>query len=134
MSRGKLALAVSALLSLSVLPAVAGAAPSPALVKGEEVGFFGGATVTHTVSVFVYSHLGPAAGNGITVCLEGKCQRAHGHDARLAWYSATFRTHGLRMGDRVRFTVLASDGARRSRVQVNQPLLCMHNDGSTPQN
>lgn len=130
--RTKLLSLISALL-LSAAPGAATAA-SPSLVKGEEVGYFGGATVTRTVSVFVYSNAGPASGNRITVCLEGKCERAHGHNARLAWYAATFRTHGLRMGDHVSFTVLASDGARQSRVQLNQPLLCMHNDGSTPQN
>ncbi len=131
--RSKLLSMVSVLVLIGVLAAGADAA-QPSLVKGEEVGYFGGATVTHTVSVFVYSKLGPTAGNRIIVCLEGKCQRAHGHNARLSWYAATFRTQGLRMGDSVSFTVLASDGARQSRVQVDQPLLCMHNNGSTPQN
>ena len=120
-------------LVLAALPAAAGAAGTPALIKGEEVGYFGGATVTRTVSVFVYSKLGPAAGNRITVCVEGNCQKAHGHNAPLAWYAATFRTHGLHMGDQVRLTVLASDGARQSKVQVTRQLLCMHNNGSTPQ-
>ena len=124
-------LIVLALIGLTASAASAAAA-SP-LIRGEEVGYFGGATVTHTVSVFVYSNLGPAAGNRVTVCLEGTCHRARGHNAHLAWYSASFRTRGLRMGERVQLTVLASDGSRQSRVSVTRDLLCMHNNGSTPQ-
>lgn len=124
---------VLTLICLGAGPGVAAAAQSPSLIKGEEVGYFGGATVTHTVSVFVYSKLGPAAGNHVTVCLEGKCVRAQGHNARLAWYAATFHTRGHHMGDPLKLTVLASDGASQAHVQVSRQLLCMHNDGSTPQ-
>lgn len=130
--RSKLSIAISALVLLGgVLPAVA--AGQSGLIKGAEVGYFGGATVTHTVDVFVYSDLGPAAGNHITVCLNGHCQRARGHNARLAWYSAAFRTRGYRMGDRVTFSVLASDDGKQTQVRVTHDLLCMHNNGSTPQ-
>jgi hypothetical protein len=130
--RTKLLIAMTALVLSAALPAAAAARSTP-LIKGEEVGYFGGATVTHTVDVFVYSRLGPAAGNRITVCLGGKCEQAHGHNARLAWYSAQFRTRGYRMWDAVTFTVMASDGPRQARVQVTHELLCMHNNGSTPQ-
>lgn len=133
MLRHRLSIFILALLCLAAGPAVATATQSPALIKGEEVGYFGGATVTHTVAVFVYSKLGPAAGNHITVCLEGTCERARGHNARLAWYGATFRTRGHHMGDPLKLTVLASDGTAQARIQVSRQLLCMHNDGSTPQ-
>jgi hypothetical protein len=132
MLRIRLLIALTALAPTVALPATA-AARSTALIKGEEVGYFGGATVTHTVDVFVYSNLGPAAGNQVTICLGGRCERAHGHNARLAWYSASFRTRGYRMGDQVTFTVMASDGARQVRVHATRGLLCMHNSGSTPQ-
>ncbi len=129
--RSKLVIAITAVvLGTAVSAAAARSAP---LIKGEEVGYFGSATVTHTVDVFVYSKLGPRAGNRITVCLNGKCERARGHNAALAWYSAEFRTRGYRMWDPVTFTVMASDGARQARLQVTHELLCMHNNGSTPQ-
>ena len=132
MLRRRLLAAIAVLAATATLPAAAiGRADS--LIKGEEVGYFGGATVTHTVDIFVYSNLGPAAGNHVTVCLGGRCERAQGHNARLAWYSASFRTRGYRMGDHVTFTVMSSDGPRRVRVQVTHSLLCMHNNGSTPQ-
>lgn len=121
----------------ATLPAAASdaaaAARSGSLIKGEEVGNFGGATVTHTVDIFVYSNFGPAAGNHVTVCLAGRCERARGHDATLAWYSASFRTRGHRIGDQITFTVMASDGPRHVRVKVTRGLLCMHKNGSTPQ-
>jgi hypothetical protein len=130
--RTKLSIVTSALALAGAMPAVAGAT-APSLIKGEEAGFFGGGMYTHTVDVFVYSDLGPAAGNQITVCLAGKCERAHGHNARLAWYSAAFRTRRYAMGERVSFTVRAADGTRQQSARVSRGVLCMHNDGSTPQ-
>lgn len=118
----------------AVLPlASAGAHASKPVIKTEEVGYFGSATVTRQVSVFVYSNLGPRAGNHVTVCLGGKCKTAVGHNARLAWYSASFTTRSLHMGDPVKFTATAKDSAGQSKVIVTKPLLCMHNNGSTPQ-
>lgn len=103
-------------------------------IRATEAGYFGSATVTRRLSVFVYSNLGPADGNRVTVCLDGVCKRARGHNAHLAWYSVSFRlSHGLRMGDRVHFTATASDAAGSTHVRAADPLLCMHNDGSTPQ-
>jgi hypothetical protein len=102
-------------------------------IKTEEVGYFGNANVAHQVTVFVYSSLGPGAGNHVTVCLGGKCEAARGHNAKLAWYSASFKTAPLAMGAAVRFTAIASDAAGRTRVTVTKGLLCMHNSGSTPQ-
>jgi hypothetical protein len=113
--------------------ATAGARASKPVIKTEEVGYFGSASVTRHVSVFVYSNLGPRAGNHVTVCLGGTCKRARGHNARLAWYSASFSTRALRMGDAVKFTATAKDAAGRAKVTVTKPLLCMHNNGSTPQ-
>lgn len=133
MFRAKLSIAIFALALVGAMPAAAGAAPSSALIKGSEAGFFGGGMTTHTVDVFVYSKLGPAAGNHVTVCLAGRCERAHGHNARLAWYSASFRTRRYTMGDPISFTVQASDGARQASVRMRRPVLCMHNNGSTPQ-
>ena len=117
-----------------VLPlTTAGARSDKPLIKTEEVGYFGGAKVTHKVSVFVYSNLGPSAGNHVTVCLGGRCKAAKGHNAGLAWYSVTFSTRGLHMGDRVRFSAIARNSGGQVKVSVTKPLLCMHNDGSTPQ-
>jgi hypothetical protein len=117
-----------------VLPlTTAGARSDKPVIKTEEVGYFGSAKVTHQVSVFVYSNLGPRAGNHVTVCLGGTCKAAQGHNARLAWYSASFSTRGLHMGDPVRFTAIAKSSAGQSRVSVTKPLLCMRGDGSTPQ-
>ena len=101
--------------------------------RGAEIGYVGSATVTYKMSVFVYSNLGPGAGNRVTVCVRGTCKQARGHNAGLSWYSASFSTRGLRMGDPVRFTVKASTPAGTSQVTVTKPLLCMHNNGSTPQ-
>jgi hypothetical protein len=102
-------------------------------IKTEEVGYFGNATIAHEVSVFVYSNAGPSAGNHVTVCLGGKCEAAHGHDAKLAWYSASFKTAPLAMGAPVRFTAIARNATGQTRVTVTKGLLCMHNSGSTPQ-
>lgn len=131
MLRTRLVIAFAAVVVTAALPVAAAARSN--LIKTEEVGYFGSATVTHTVDVFVYSSLGPKAGNHVKVCLAGRCERARGHDGSLAWYSASFRTRGYRMGDQVTFTVVASDGVRHARVQVTRELLCMHNNGSTPQ-
>jgi hypothetical protein len=130
---GVVAIVCAAALFVVIPLASAGASSSKPVIKTEEVGYYGGAKVTYTVSVFVYSNLGPRAGNHVTVCLGGTCKVAKGHNARLAWYSASFSTRGLHMGDPVRFSATAKDSAGSSRVSVTKPLLCMHNDGSTPQ-
>jgi hypothetical protein len=117
-----------------VLPlTTAGARSDKPVIKTEEVGYFGSAQVTHQVNVFVYSNLGPRAGNHVTVCLGGTCKAAKGHNSQPAWYSASFSTRGLHMGDAVKFTAIARSSAGQSKVSVSKPLLCMHNDGSTPQ-
>ena len=102
-------------------------------IRTAEVGYFGGATVTHQFEVFVYSNLGPRAGNHVTVCVGGVCKRAHGHNARLAWFSATFHSSGLQMGQPVTFTATAADASGHSSRTFTSGLLCMHNNGSTPQ-
>src|SRR3982074_2453302 len=76
----------------AALPAAVSARASKPVIKGEEAGYFGGATVTRTFNVFVYSNLGPRAGNHVTICVHGACRNARGHNARLAWYSASFTT------------------------------------------
>jgi hypothetical protein len=102
-------------------------------IKTEEVGYFGNANFAHEVTVFVYSNLGPSAGNHVTVCLGGKCEAAHGHNTKLAWYSASFKTAPLAMGAPVKFTAIARNATGQTRVTVTKGLLCMHNSGSTPQ-
>jgi hypothetical protein len=87
----------------------------------------------YTNSVFVCTNLGPGAGNHVTVCLRGKCEAAHRHNAKLASYSASFKTAPLAMGAPVKFTAIATDAAGRARVTVTKGLLCMHNSSSTPQ-
>ena len=115
------------------LPGAASAHTPGPRIKGVEVGYFGSATITYSLSVFVYSNLGPAAGNHVRICVRGTCKTARGHNAKLDWYSASFSTRGLRMGESVRFGVVASDGAGTTRATVTKPLLCMHNNGSIPQ-
>lgn len=138
MMRTKISLVASTILLAGSIPAALAASHSkhaakkPA-IKGEEVGYFGGALVTQRIWVFVYSNLEPSAGNHVTVCLEGKCEKARGHNAPTAWYAASFKTPGLRMGDPVTFSVVASNSAGRAHVKVTKGLLCMHNNGSTPQ-
>jgi len=132
--RGKISILLLMALVGAALPAAAGARSSKPAIKGEEVGYFGGATVTTRVTVFVYSNLEPSAGNKVTVCIRGKCERALGHNAPTAWYSASFRTRALRMGDHVTFTAVASSSTGEAKVTVTKSLLCMHNNGSTPQN
>lgn len=117
-----------------MLPAGAIAGPQARPhIRTAEVGYFGGATVTHTIEVFVYSNLGPSAGNHVTVCVAGVCKRAHGHNARLAWFHATFHSEGLQMGQSVTFTATAANAAGHSSRTFTSSLLCMHNNGSTPQ-
>jgi hypothetical protein len=126
------ALCAAALVVVAPAAVLAHSSRKP-VIKGAEVGYFGGATVTHAFSVFVYSNLGPKDGNRVMVCVSGVCKRARGHDAHLAWYSATFSTAGLRMGDSVRYTATASDTAGKTSRTFDGGLLCMHNNGSTPQ-
>ena len=133
MTRLKNTLLLAGLAVVLVLPSAAVAHTSRPVIKDVEVGYFGGATVTYTMNVFVYSNLGPSAGNHVTVCVHGTCKAARGHNARLDWYSASFGTRGLRMGQSVRFTVRASTSAGSAQTTVTKPLLCMHNNGSTPQ-
>jgi hypothetical protein len=132
-SPGKIAILCVVALFAALPLATAGARSAKPVIKTEEVGYFGSALVTNQVSVFVYSNKGPRAGNHVTVCLGGTCKKAKGHNARLAWYSASFSTRSLHMGDPVKFTATAKDAAGESKVSVTKPLLCMHNDGSTPQ-
>lgn len=131
--RSKLLTALATvLLSSAAVPAALASGSKP-VIKGEEAGYFGSATVTHRLSVFVYANLAPRAGMHVTVCVAGRCQRMVGHRNPAPWYSASFATRGLRMGASVRFTVVASSPAGHARVTVTRPLLCMHNNGSTPQ-
>lgn len=129
----RLPLIVTALLSVAVVPAAAAAAVPKPVIKGEEAGYFGSALVAHRIAVFVYSNMSPRVGGRVTVCVHGKCVRAIGHRDPAPWYSASFTTAGLRMGDSVRFTVIEQDAAGQAKVTVTRPLLCMHNNGSTPQ-
>ena len=86
------------------------------------------------MSVIVYTSLGPSSGNKVSVCLRGNtCKKAVGHDAKLAWYRADFNTPTLTMSDSVTFTAYASDAAGRTKVKVTKPVLCIKDDGSTPQ-
>ncbi|HEY6396439.1 MAG TPA: hypothetical protein VIX82_03190 [Solirubrobacteraceae bacterium] len=138
MMRTKVYLVVSVLLLAGAIPTALAAHPSKTVAKkpvirGEEVGYFGSALVAHRIWVFAYSSPGPSAGNHVVVCFRGKCETAHGHNASTPWYAAAFKTPGLHMGDPVTFTVLASTSAGRAKVKVTEGLLCMHNNGSTPQ-
>jgi hypothetical protein len=103
-------------------------------IKATEAGYFGSALTTRSVSVFVYTNLGPRAGVHVTVCMRGNtCKKAVGHNAKLAWYRADFNTPQKTMSDTVTFTAYASDRAGRIKVTATKPVLCIKNDGSTPQ-
>jgi hypothetical protein len=103
-------------------------------IKGGEAGYFGNALTTQTVSVIVYTNLQPGAGHKVSVCLRGNtCKRAVGHSAKVAWYRADFKTPTLTMSDSVTFTAYASNAAGRTKVTVTKPVLCIKDDGSTPQ-
>ncbi len=130
---------VAVLIAVPIAAASSGGAkakpgrPSKPKIKAEEAGYFGNALTTHTVSVFIYSNLGPRAGVHVTVCLRGNtCKPAEGHNAKLAWYRADFKTPLMSMSNRVTFTAYASDAAGRTRVTATKPVLCIHNNGSTP--
>jgi hypothetical protein len=130
----RLLVVVVAALLTAAIPAASAATTHKPVIKGTEVGYFGSATVTHNISVFVYLTKGPRAGNHVKVCLGHVCKRARGHDAKLAWYSVSFKVkHGYRMWDPVRFTVTASNAVGSTRERVKDSLLCLRNDGSTPQ-
>jgi hypothetical protein len=103
-------------------------------IKGEEAGYFGNELSTRTVSVIVYTTLQPGAGHKVSVCLRGNtCKKAVGHSAKVAWYRADFNTPTLTMSDSVTFTAYASNAAGRTKVTVTKPVLCIKDDGSTPQ-
>lgn len=125
-----IALAAAALVAA---PVVSASVERP-VIRGAEVGYFGSGTVAHRISVFVYSSLGPGAGERVTVCVRGVCRAARGHDGpTLAWYSASFSSRPLRMGDPVDYKVIARDADGQTSKTVTSNLLCMHNNGSTPQ-
>jgi hypothetical protein len=133
------ALLAFAVLALIVTPlAIAasrhGKASHKPKIKGEEAGYFGNALTTRTVSVFVYTNLGPRAGVHVTVCMRGNtCKKARGHNAKLPWYQADFNTRQMTMSDHVTFTAYAKNAAGRTKVKATKPVLCIKNDGSTPQ-
>jgi hypothetical protein len=128
---GALALIVVPLAFASSRPAKHRAKPK---IKNSEAGYFGSALTTRTVSVVVYTNMGPRAGVHVTVCLRGNtCKKAVGHNAKLDWYRADFNTPQMTMSDHVTFTAYASDAAGRTKVTATKPVLCIKNDGSTPQ-
>jgi hypothetical protein len=134
-----LSLAVVALIVVPLAAAAShGSKPSSHVakpkIKGSEAGYFGNALSTQTVSVIVYSNLGPSAGNRVSVCLRGNtCKKAVGHNAKLPWYRADFNTPTLTMSDSVTFTAYARDAAGRTTAKITKPVLCIKDDGSTPQ-
>jgi hypothetical protein len=134
MTRKQISLVVLAvLLAVIALPAVTSARTGKPVIKDDEVGYFGSANYATNISVFVYSNMGPRQGNRVTVCYRGTCEAATGHNARLNWYQASFPSPKLAMGAPVAYKVIAKDSGGRVSTSVTKGLLCMHNDGSTPQ-
>jgi hypothetical protein len=117
---------------LVAIPAATSARATRPRINYNEVGYFGNANVAHEISVFVYSHQGPGVDH-VTVCYRGHCEAAVGHNASLSWYQASFSSPPLRMGHPVTYTIIARNSAGKTRRTVTKGLLCMHNDGSTPQ-
>jgi hypothetical protein len=128
-----LVLAAAVIVPLASASARTSKAVKKPVIQTEEVGYFGNALTTNQVSVFAYSNLSPKQGNHVTICVNGVCEKAQGHNAHLAWYTASFATPTLHMWDPVAFTVTMSDSAGHSKVTVTKGLLCLHNNGSTPQ-
>ena len=102
-------------------------------IQAVEVGYFGSGLVAHRIDVFVYSNSEPRAGTHVTVCVKGVCEKARGHSGKPAWYSASFSSQPLPMGAPVTFSAVASNSAGKTKKMVTKGLLCMHNNGSTPQ-
>src|ERR1700753_3297489 len=103
-------------------------------INGAEAGYFGNALTTKTVSVIVYTNLQPGAGHKVRGGRRGNtCKKAVGHSAKVAWYRADFNTPTLTMSDSVTFTAYASNAAGRTAAKMTKPVLCIKDDGSTPQ-
>jgi hypothetical protein len=132
MSRLRIALLCIVFFAVAALPAATSAGTISPLIKGEEVGYFGTGLMAHHLSVFVYSGSQPRR-TRVRVCVKGVCKTAIGHAGRTAWYSASFTTRPLPMGAHVTFSATVSSRAKRATTKVTKPLLCMHNNGSTPQ-
>lgn len=128
-------LAVVVLTLLSVALGAASAHPSKHVAKpairSEKVGYFGNANVTYSLTVVVHTNVGPRAGNHVTVCLRGVCERATGHNGTSPWYDASFDTGALVMGDPVTFTVQATDRTGHAKTTVTTDLACF--PGTSPQ-
>jgi hypothetical protein len=127
-----MAVVLFAVLVAAALPAATAARATKPTIKTDEVGYFGASVVTNRIDIFVYSRFGPRTGTHVTVCVKGVCEKARGHNGRLAWYSASFKSRTLKMWDPVTFTAIASNSAGRTRRTVTKELLCIHNSGSTP--
>jgi hypothetical protein len=136
MIRRPLSVALLAACVTAALPAATSAQPAKSgrpAIKGLEVGYFGTGLIAHTIDVFVYSRSQPSTGTQVTVCYKGVCKRARGHNASVAWYQASFSSPPLPMGAPVTFSAVASNSLGKAKTRVTQGLLCMHNNGSTPQ-
>ena len=133
MLRKQLFLVALAALVVVVLPAVTSARTARPVIKYNEVGYFGSANVAHEISVFVYSRQSPSSGNHVTVCYRGQCEAATGHNASLSWFQASFSSPPLRMGAPVKYTIIARNSGGQVKRTITKGLLCMHNNGSTPQ-
>jgi hypothetical protein len=134
MIRRQLSAALLATFVAAALPAITSAHTAKPAIQSVRVGYFGTADIAHRLNVFVYSTSQPRAGTRVTVCLRGVCKRAVGHNAKLAWYSASFKTAPMWMGDPVMFTAVASNSAGQAKATVTKGLQCMHNNGSVPHN
>jgi hypothetical protein len=131
--RKRISLVVFAVVLAAAIPAITSARTAKPAIQTTEAGYFGNALTTRSITVIVYSNVGPSAGNHVKVCFAGHCKQASGHDGSTAWYSATFGTQTLTMSDHVSFTATASDSAGRAKVHATKQVICIKGDGSTPQ-
>jgi hypothetical protein len=127
-----LAVASLAILTGALLASGSSARTTKPVIKGAEVGYFGPLSTTYRITVIVYSRSQPR-GTHVRVCVKGVCRRAVGHRGPTAWYSASFRTPRLTMSNRVTFSAKIWNSAGTARKRLTRPVLCIKNDGSTPQ-
>jgi hypothetical protein len=134
MIRRRIFVAVLAAFVVAAIPAATAAQTSEPTIRADEVGYFGNLLSTRQYDVFVYSRSEPRAGTHVTICVKGVCKKATGHNGSLAWYKASFTTKTIPMWAPITYTATMSNKTGRTRTTVTrQELLCIHNDGTTPE-
>jgi hypothetical protein len=133
MIRRRIFLLVLAAFVVAAIPAATAAQTSEPTIRADEVGYFGNLLSTRQFDVFVYSRSQPRAGTHVTICVTGVCKKAKGHNGALAWYMASFTTKKIPMWAPITYSAVMSNKTGRTSTKVTRELLCIHNDGTTPE-